>query len=71
MDSFRKKPIVYKETEVLNKIIRKKNQYYADYLEPGGRVYCCGCNIVLNEINLGAVTFYRKKEHLYTCRGFF
>lgn len=58
-----KKPIVYNETDIINEEVRKKSQYYTDYLKPGGLVYSCGYNLVHNEINLGAVSFYRKKEN--------
>lgn len=57
-----KKPLVYNETDILNQQIREKSQYYNEYLKPGGLVFSCGCNLVHNELNLGAVTFYRKRE---------
>lgn len=56
---YEKQPIVYNETDVINQEVRKKSKYFTEYLEPQGFVYCCGCNIVHEGVNLGAVTFYR------------
>lgn len=57
-----KTPFVYKETDIVHENIRKQSQFYTEYLEPEGLIYSCGCNIVYEGINLGAVNLYRTNE---------
>jgi DNA-binding CsgD family transcriptional regulator len=59
---YEKKAFVFKETDIVNDNIRKKSQFYTEFLEPEGLIYSCGCNIVFEGINLGALNLYRTSE---------
>jgi DNA-binding CsgD family transcriptional regulator len=60
---YEKRPIVYRETDVVSEEFRERSNFFKNYLEPVGLTYSCGCNIVYDNINLGAVSLYRSNEN--------
>lgn len=61
---FQTESVVYNESHVIDENVRKNSQYYKEYLSKYNLVHCCGCNIVKDDQNFGALTFYRKEESL-------
>lgn len=54
--------IVYMDSEVLEKDIREKNEFYRLFMKPQDLSYSCGIVLINDGRCLGIVTFFRKEE---------
>ena len=57
-----KESLVYRESDVISNEIRKKNEYYNDFLKPRNLLYSIGAYIIRNRGKSGAIALYRGED---------
>lgn len=57
-----KKPIIYRDTDIMDNSLREKTEFFNDFLIPYGVYYAGGLTLVHNEVMLGTINFFREKS---------
>ncbi len=54
--------VVFVDSDILDDTVRKKTEFYRDFLEPQGIPYGCGIILIQEGVLLGVVSFFRSAE---------
>ena len=62
ISDFTKKTVIYRDTDILDEDIRKKTEFYRDFLRPKNIPYGCGIILLKEEKIIGIINLFRSNE---------